>query len=92
MAGKARHLEINGVDCIVCFTYDPVTRTEEDYVLLDTGVEQHRRIPLDPDDIAAAVPGSCLVLAEHFSSAGFGLRRSGGVHDFYILTQGEQEA
>ena len=88
LSGKTRHVEIKGVRCALCFSYDAAKRTEEDYALLDAGVERHRRIPIDPGEVHATVRGSGLEVAEHFSNAGFGLLASGGVKDFYVLTAG----
>jgi SAM-dependent methyltransferase len=86
LSGKTRHVEVRGVRCALCFSYDPATRTEEDFALLDAGVERHRRIPIDPEEVYAALRGSGLTVADHFSNAGFGLLDFGGAKDFYVLT------
>jgi SAM-dependent methyltransferase len=51
------------------FSYDAAGRRESLQVILPTGVETHRRIPLGPADVAAAVKGTGLSVEDYFSRA-----------------------
>ena len=52
---------------------------------LPAGVETHRRVPVDPADVAAAVKGSGLEVADYFSSALMPRGWGPGLIHFFVL-------
>jgi SAM-dependent methyltransferase len=64
--------------------YDPKARVEESRVVFDSGVERHRRIPIEKDDVATAAEDSGFEVVDTFS--GDNLRI------FYVLRKTEPAA
>jgi SAM-dependent methyltransferase len=83
------HAEVNGHQFAIQFSYDASERRETSTVLLPRGVETHRRIPIDPGDVAATSRGSGLVVEDYFSSAIIPGRWYTGLRCFFILTKRE---
>jgi SAM-dependent methyltransferase len=52
-------------------SYDAATRAAETRVVFDSGVERHRRIPLEPADVRAAAADSGFELLDAFSADGY---------------------
>ncbi len=75
------HFASDGHRFALRFSYDNARRVENAIAILPTGVEIHRRIPIDPADVTAAAEGTGLDVADHFSSRGI----PGTV--FFVLTK-----
>jgi SAM-dependent methyltransferase len=64
-------LGAGGVAFDFVHSYDPATRSVETRVVFNSGVERHRRIPLEPADIRAAAADSGFELLDAFSRDGY---------------------
>lgn len=70
------------------FGYDRAQRRETSLAILRKGIETHRRIPLGPADVVAAVEGTGLEVADYFSSALLPWGRSLGCTAlFFVLSK-----
>jgi predicted TPR repeat methyltransferase len=67
--GVYLHVEIAGARFAIHFRYDPEKRQETSEALLATGVEVHRRVPIEPKDVSAAAAETGLRVEDYFSSA-----------------------
>jgi hypothetical protein len=62
-------------------SYDGVTGAAETQVVFDSGVERHRRVPLEPLDVREAAEDTGFDLLDAFSSD--------GCRFFYVLRKGK---
>ena len=67
--GAYVHFEATEGRFAIRFTYDRVGRQETSEAVLPTGVEVHRRVPIDPADVFRAVQGTDLRVRDYFSWA-----------------------
>ena len=84
-SGKFIPIELDGTECGIVLRYDPVRREDNALVVFVSGIESHRRVPIEPDDVLRAVTDTGLTVLDWFSVAGFGLLKYGGVRNFYVL-------
>jgi SAM-dependent methyltransferase len=84
-SGKFIPIQLNGTECGIVLRYDPAQRVENAIVVFPSGVESHRRVPIEPHDVIAAARTTGLTVLDWFSIAGFGLFQSGGIRNFYVL-------
>jgi SAM-dependent methyltransferase len=68
VAGKKGVVEVNGERFEWYCFYDPGSRVSEERVVLQGVVEQHRRIPIEEEDVYRAASEAKLEVAEHFSA------------------------
>jgi len=69
LTGKYHHIDADGGTFALQFTYDPDFRQEVSRAILPTGIEIHRRIPIDPTDVAEAISDTDLVMDDYFSDS-----------------------
>jgi SAM-dependent methyltransferase len=69
LSGAQLFLTTGGVAWEMYFAFDPAARVEVATVVLPSGVERHRRIPIDPADVLAAARRAGLRVDEYFSHA-----------------------
>ena len=68
LSGHYLHATVGDRRFAMRFAYDPITRRETTTVLLPTGVEVHRRVPIDPPGVKAALAAGLQVF-DYFSTA-----------------------
>lgn len=64
MAGRYLHVAVDDVRCVLCFAYDARNQVDETRVLFADGIEVHRRIAIDIDDIEAAAARTGFAVVE----------------------------
>jgi hypothetical protein len=89
LSGYFLHVEVGRRRFVLRFSYDAERRKEESQVILPTGVEMHRRIPLDPIDVWTAAEGSGLEVEDYFSSAFWPRDWGSGYFCFFVLVKRE---
>jgi SAM-dependent methyltransferase len=72
---------------VLHFEYDRVRRVETSRALLSTGVEIHRRVPIDREDVVRALAGTKLEMVDYFSSDILPTWMRTGSICFYMLTR-----
>jgi SAM-dependent methyltransferase len=87
LSGLTMHSDAGGRLFAVQFRYDPAARREESQVILTTGVETHRRIPLDPPDVTAAATAAGLDVLDSFAQTPFVGRFGLGMAYFFVLAK-----
>ena len=88
LAGGYLHVKAGGGRFAIRLEYDAGRRRETAEVLLPAGVEVHRRVAIDPKDVAAAARATGLRLEDYFSRATVpGWLHTGQV-SFYVLSLG----
>jgi SAM-dependent methyltransferase len=60
---------VNGKRFEIYYFYNPENRVSEDRAVFEGAVEQHKRIPIEIEDVRSAGSGAGLVLTDHFSTA-----------------------
>jgi hypothetical protein len=71
------------------FSYDAFQRKETSMAILPTGVEPHRRIPIDPEDVKIVAKETGLMVEDYFSSAFIpGRWRTGWACFFFLSRRG----
>ena len=81
------HAEGEGRRLVMHFRYDSRQRKQTVAVSLPSGMEMHRRIPIDPEDVAKATANSGLNLDDYFSSAIIPGRWFVGHFCFFVLSR-----
>lgn len=81
------HAVADGLRFAIYSAYDPKQRKETSWAIVPTGVEVHRRIPLDPEDILKAAKGTGLEVDDYFSSALIPDHWLRAVASFFVLTK-----
>lgn len=84
-SGRFIPVQIDGTECSIVLRYDPEKRVENALAVFGSEVELHRRVPIEPADVLAAVEDTGLAVLDWFSVAGFGLLKYGGIRNFYVL-------
>ncbi|WP_171472314.1 class I SAM-dependent DNA methyltransferase [Frigoriglobus tundricola] len=69
------------------YEYDAAQQKQTARVILPAGVETHRRIPLGPTEVGAAVEGTGLALDDYFSSAARPRNRRPAAFCFFVVTK-----
>jgi SAM-dependent methyltransferase len=87
LSGFYYHVQAGEQRFAIWFAYDPRRRRSTSTVLLPEGVEKHRRVPLDPADVAAAAEGTGLVVDDYFSSSWLPWWLGIGSYCFFVLTR-----
>jgi SAM-dependent methyltransferase len=87
MSGLYYHVDVNGSRFVIRFSYDTKTRKETSVAILPSGLETHRRIPIDPKDVEIAAIDSGLVVNDYFSSALFPWRSWVGIECYFVLSR-----
>ena len=70
---------------VVGFTYDCAQRVETSVALVSRGYETHRRVPIDPSDVATAIKGTNLEIEDQFAVALLPRRWTSGLQCFFVL-------
>ncbi len=84
-SGRFIPVQIASTECSIVLRYDPEKRVENALAIFGSEVELHRRVPIEPADVLAAIGDTGLAVLDWFSVAGFGLLRYGGVRNFFVL-------
>jgi hypothetical protein len=87
LSGAYVHADLGADRFAIWFDYDAARRREESWALLKGGVEVHRRVPIDPPDVAAAAAGAGLRVDDYFSDALVPGRWGSGSANVYVLTR-----
>jgi len=87
LSGLQIYHETEGVRWAMYFTFNHHDRVEVATVVLPTGVELHRRIPIDPSDVIAAAHRTGLQVDEYFSHALIPGRWLSGGACFFVLSK-----
>lgn len=69
LSGVWLHATPGGRRLAIHFTYNRAERREAAHVVLPTGIETHRRTPIDLADVVTAADGSGLAVIDQFTSA-----------------------
>ncbi len=86
LAGRYMHVVVDADRRFaVRFGYDPAARRETSVVLLPGGAETHRRVPVDPADVAAAAAEAGLTVDDAFALPGVPARWYAGRACFFVL-------
>ena len=87
LSGMYLNAEVGERRFALRFAYDPARRVEESSALVAEGVEVHRRVPIEPVDVTAAVHGTGLRLDDYFTDALFPGRWDRGFVCNYVLSK-----
>jgi SAM-dependent methyltransferase len=86
-SGVYMHVETDGARFALRRTYDAARRRQEVEALMPAGVEVHRRVPIDHEDVVRATQGTELRLDDYFSSAVMPAWLSTATYCFFVLTR-----
>jgi SAM-dependent methyltransferase len=87
VSGQYLHVEVKGQRFVIHFTYDRQERVESADVIFPTGIETHRRIPIDPGDVEEAGRTSGLRLCDYFAVPFIPGRWYSGALCYYVLAK-----
>jgi len=87
LSGLFFHAEVNGKRFALRFAYDVAGRKETSIAILASGIETHRRIPLNAADVELAARLSGLRVEDSFCSALIPGRWQAGNMSFFVLTK-----
>jgi SAM-dependent methyltransferase len=85
LSGLYFHVRTNKGRFVIHWYHDRSNRKEESIVATSMGVEIHRRISIDPNDVEKAASGSGLIVDDYFSSTLIPGRWYIGTSCFFVL-------
>ncbi len=89
LSGHYLHVVAGGTRFALRFSYDPDSRRETSAALLPSGVETHRRIPLDPADVRGAASAAGLAVDDCIPFEPVSGSAQFATHYFFVLSRGE---
>jgi SAM-dependent methyltransferase len=85
--GRYNHAVVGGQRMAIHFEYEPTVQKEVSTVMLAAGIETHRRIPIDPEDVIKVASGTGLEVDEYFSSSVIPGKWHVGARCFFVLSK-----